>query len=84
MNNFYKYLVQWRFSKITTVAAAAPSTATAWSSHAGARTVRSVSTVPIRSYVSGEENDNIEHVNKIPTIKGFDILRNPKLNKVGS
>lgn len=26
-------------------------------------------------------NGDVTHVNKIPTIKGFDILRNPKLNK---
>ncbi|XP_057308261.1 NADP-dependent malic enzyme-like [Hydractinia symbiolongicarpus] len=26
-------------------------------------------------------NEDVTHVNKIPTIKGFDILRNPKLNK---
>lgn len=29
------------------------------------------------------DDDGLVHVNKIPTIKGFDILRNPKLNKVG-
>jgi len=27
------------------------------------------------------DDDGLVHVNKIPTIKGFDILRNPKLNK---
>ena len=27
------------------------------------------------------EDENIERVSKIPAIKGFDILRNPKLNK---
>lgn len=31
-----------------------------------------------------EQETGTVHVNKIPTIKGFDILRNPKLNKVGS
>ena len=34
----------------------------------------------IRTLHDGESE--LVHVNKIPTIKGFDILRNPKLNKV--
>ena len=29
-----------------------------------------------------EQETGTVHVNKIPTVKGFDILRNPKLNKV--